>query len=164
MSERVCAEVFRVLGRTPDARIDSAEVPLAGGDEPQQKAARLKYGGAADRALEDRLWSAHGLAAASMLDEIRANPDLADPVGGLSALTRAEVEHAVRSEMVVTLDDLLRRRSRVAMFDTKAAIAAAPEVARTLGRLLGWSEERVATETIAATTQWQAELDLVRQA
>ncbi|HEY2772896.1 MAG TPA: glycerol-3-phosphate dehydrogenase/oxidase [Candidatus Binatia bacterium] len=168
MAERVCAEVFRILGQSAPAGVDSATVALAGGDEHEQQQARGTApsiaADAAGKALETRLWSTYGVAAAAIIGRIRDEPALAQPVGGLEELTHAEVEHAVSHEMVASLDDLLRRRCRVAMFDTAAAIVAAPDAAGVLGGLLGWDQARAASEIDATTRQWRAELELVRSA
>jgi len=164
MSERVCVEVFRLLGRTADTGIDSATVPLAGGSAEEQESARAATAPLGDTALEQRLWSTYGSAAHAVIEMIHAHAALADRVAGLEELTYAEIEYAVHHEMVASVDDLLRRRCRVAMFDTRAAIDAAPEAARALGGLLGWDDARVQDEARRVTTQWSAELALVRSA
>lgn len=164
MSERVCGEVFRLLKKSADTGIDSADVPLAGGDIHEQGSARASTKSLGQPELEKRLWSTYGIAAGDVIENIRANPALADRVGGLEELTLAEVEHAVRHEMATNLDDLLRRRCRAAMFDTRGAIDAAPAAARALGGLLGWSDERVRAEADAAVALWGGELDTVKSA
>jgi glycerol-3-phosphate dehydrogenase len=164
MSERVCMEVFRLLGRTADAAVDSAAVPLAGGSSEEQESARAATTHLADEQLEQRLWSTYGAAAHTVIDMIQGHAALAERVAGLEELTYAEVEYAVHHEMVASVDDLLRRRCRVAMFDTRAALDAAPEVARSLGGLLGWDDARIRDETARVTAQWSGELAMVRSA
>lgn len=164
MAERVCAEIFRLLKKSADTGIDSADVPLAGGDIHEQQSARAATKSLGDAELDKRLWSTYGIAAHGLVGKIRAKPALADRVGGLDELTYAEVEHAVHHEMATNLDDLLRRRCRAAMFDTRSAIDAAPEASRALGGLLGWSEERVRSESDAAVALWGGELATVRSA
>ncbi|HXC50774.1 MAG TPA: glycerol-3-phosphate dehydrogenase/oxidase [Candidatus Limnocylindrales bacterium] len=164
MSERVCAEVFRVLGKSADASVDSSRIPLAGGGSADQETARASATPLKDSALEKRLWRTYGTAARNLAESIHANPELGAPVAGLEDLTHAEVEHAVRFEMATGLDDLLRRRSRIAMFDTAAAIAAAPGVARALGRVLGWDDEKIRNESDRMIAQWTGELAVVRSA
>jgi len=164
MSERVCVEVFRLLGKSADSGIDSAEVPLAGGGAAEQESARSASKPLSDAALEKRLWSTYGAAAFTVIDMIHGHAALAERVAGLEELTYAEIEYAVHHEMVTSVDDLLRRRCRAAMFDTQAAIAAAPEAARSLGGLLGWDENGIRSQTDGVTAQWGAELALVRSA
>lgn len=162
MSERVCAEVFRLLGRGADPSIDSAEGALAGGSRDDQESARAATRPLGDAALDARLWATYGLAARAIVEKIHEHPALAQPLAGLAALTYAEVEHAVHHEMVTGVDDLLRRRSRLALFRTESAIAAAKEAARTLGGLLGWSEGEAAGQAEEASRVWSADLGAVR--
>jgi len=164
MSERVCMEVCRLLGESPDPGIDSATVPLAGGSSEEQESSRAASTPLEDQQLEQRLWSTYGAAAHTVIDMIHGHAALAERVAGLEELTYAEIEYAVHHEMVASVDDLLRRRCRVAMFDTRAAIDAVPEVARSLGGLLGWDEARIRQETALVSGQWEAELALVRSA
>jgi glycerol-3-phosphate dehydrogenase len=167
MSERVCQEVFRLLGKSADTGIDSADGALAGGSGEEQAAARAgsaKSVKLADEALEQRLWNTYGVAAASIVASIGARARLGDRVGGLDELTGAEIEHAVAHEMVASLDDLMRRRSRIAMFDTAAAVQAAPEVAGALGRLLGWSEGDLGEQISGVQAHWSHDLAVVRSA
>jgi glycerol-3-phosphate dehydrogenase len=164
MSERVCQEVFRLLGQSADTGIDSADGALAGGSQEEQSAAREKSPGLSDKALEQRLWTTYGVAAASIVDSIAARARLGDRVGGLDELTFAEIEHAVAHEMVASVDDMMRRRSRIAMFDTAAAIRAAPEVAGTLGRLLAWSEGNLGEQISGVQAHWGHDLAIVRSA
>ena len=164
MSERVCMELLRLLGRVPDAGVDSAKVPLAGGGAAEQQEARSKTPGLSDAALGERLWATYGAAARDIIEAIASTPSLGERVSASCELTLAEIEHGVGKEMVASLDDMLRRRSRVAMFDTEAAIEAAPATARVLASLLGWDEERRRQEVDQATSRWAGELEIVRQA
>jgi glycerol-3-phosphate dehydrogenase len=164
MSERVCAEVFRILGKSADTGIDSAEGALTGGSFEQQAAARAKSASLGDKALEQRLWNTYGVAAASIVEAIGARAKLGEFVGGLEELTHAEIEYSVAHEMVASLDDMMRRRSRIAMFDTAAAVSAAPEVAGALGRLLAWNEGELAEQVAGVQAHWGHDLAIVRSA
>jgi len=69
----------------------------------------------------------------------RTDPTLDTPlVGGLPYL-RAEVLHAVRSEMARHLDDVLMRRTRAHLFDRRATLAAADDAADLMAAELGWT-------------------------
>ena len=65
----------------------------------------------------------------------------------MRALTGAEVVWGCREEMARTVDDALARRSRCLLFDARAAIDVAPEVARImaaeLGRDQAWAQDQV---------------------
>ena len=62
---------------------------------------------------------------------------------------KAEAIFAVTHEMATTLDDVLSRRTRSRLFDRRATIAQAGEVAALIAPLLNWDETRVANETRA---------------
>ena len=65
--------------------------------------------------LSRRLWRRYGTDAFAMLPEIGRNPDLARPVSDGTEYRVCELEYAARSEMVVTLEDFLRRRSKIGL-------------------------------------------------
>jgi glycerol-3-phosphate dehydrogenase len=83
-------------------------------------------------------------------------------VGDLEALTEGEIDFAVQNEMVVTLDDLLRRRIAVGLFDIERAVGAAPQAARALGKRLGWTRERADDEARRFAADRMLELATVR--
>jgi glycerol-3-phosphate dehydrogenase len=163
MAERVVHEVCTLLGR-PAPTGSSADTALSGGNADLQKEAREGTPRLTDRALDDRLWSTYGAVAARIASRIAHQPSLGSAAGGLKDLTIAEVAHCAENEMVHSLDDLLRRRSNVAMFDTQAAIAAAPAVAELLGDCLGWSKERRSDEVRRFCEKRQMELEAARAA
>ncbi|RMD81783.1 MAG: hypothetical protein D6815_10925, partial [Candidatus Dadabacteria bacterium] len=128
MAERVLEKVAVLLGKAGFSRGGST-VPLVGGDEAAQRRARRDAARLGDRCLEERLWATYGQRAASLVAVIARDPSAAEPVGGLEELTKAELDFFVRNEMALTVDDVLRRRCRVAMFDVPRALAAADAVA-----------------------------------
>jgi glycerol-3-phosphate dehydrogenase len=56
---------------------------------------------------------------------------------------KAEAIYAVRSEMAMSLDDVLTRRTRARLFDRTAAVAAAADVAKLIAPELGWDDAEV---------------------
>jgi glycerol-3-phosphate dehydrogenase len=147
MAERVVAAVVEVLGGGATAAPGaSAELPLSGGSEAQQAAARSAAPRSGDAALDERLWSTYGTAAAQILARIAAEPEAVARVGGLNELTAAELDHTVHAEMALSLDDVLRRRTRVGMFHIERACEASPAVAQVMAERLGWNGARVAAE------------------
>ena len=162
MAERVIARLADILGQPPAVKVDSALLPLAGGDLSEQRRARNEAPRLGDALLEQRLWETYGIEAAGIVQRIHDESSSAEPVGGIAHLTVAELEHAVDRELVATLDDLLRRRSGVAMFDIEAAVAAAPAVARRLGARLGWSSAREREEVECSSRDRIAELATVK--
>jgi glycerol-3-phosphate dehydrogenase len=69
------------------------------------------------------------------------DPELARPVVHGFAATLAEVAQAVRQEMAVTIEDVLRRRIGLELFSWNMAADAAPAVGECMARELGWSRE-----------------------
>jgi glycerol-3-phosphate dehydrogenase len=65
--------------------------------------------------LSRRLWRRYGAAALPMLEEIRRDPRMAEVLIENAEYLRCEIEHAARREMVVKLDDFLRRRSKISL-------------------------------------------------
>ena len=144
MAERVLAVVAPLVGRTV-ARSEAALRPIAGGDlgdAPDIAAYARSY--TVQAGMESvppetaaRLIATYGsdaLAAARAAIE----PSELRPLTPGVPLCAAEVRYAARSEMARTLADVLERRSRLALFETAAALAVAPAAARILAGELGW--------------------------
>jgi len=164
MAERVVARVGEMLGVASAQRESSSASPLWGGDAAQQRQARQTAPRLASSALEERLWSTYGCSARTIVDTIVQDPSMGEPVDDLGELTQAEVRYGVDHEMVAGLDDLLRRRMHVAMFDAARAVAAAPAAAHALGTHLGWSAGRVGEEAASVASLADRELATVRTA
>jgi glycerol-3-phosphate dehydrogenase len=102
-------------------------------------------------ASAEHLARAHGTAAEEILQRIRARPEIGAQILPPHPYLQAEVEHAVRREMAMTLDDVLRRRTR--LFDEAAdgGMTVAEEVALRMARTpeLQWTPEQVAAQVAA---------------
>ena len=64
--------------------------------------------------LSKRLWRRYGARAIGMLEDIRRNPTSGDVLIETSEYIRCEIYRTARHEMVVRLEDFLRRRSKIA--------------------------------------------------
>ncbi len=64
-------------------------------------------------ALSTRLWRRYGAAADAMLDAIEQDPAMAEPLVENTGIRRCEIAHLADKEMIVTLEDFLRRRSKI---------------------------------------------------
>ncbi len=64
--------------------------------------------------LSDRLWRRYARHAMPMLDAIEKNPEMAETLIENTGIRRCEIEHIAKNEMVVTLEDYLKRRSKLA--------------------------------------------------
>jgi glycerol-3-phosphate dehydrogenase len=84
----------------------------------------------------------YGAAAGAVLALVAQHPRLGQPlVPGLPYL-RGEVVYAARHEGAQTLEDVLRRRTRVALEDREGGLSAAPAAADLLATELGWDAAR----------------------
>jgi glycerol-3-phosphate dehydrogenase len=64
-------------------------------------------------ALSERLWRRYAGNAGPMLDAIERDATLAEPLIDGTGIRRCEIEYLAQQEMIVKLEDFLRRRSKV---------------------------------------------------
>ncbi len=76
--------------------------------------------------LSTRLWRRYGARALPMLEAIRRDRRNAEVLIENAEYLRAEIEEAARCEMVVRLEDFLRRRSKISLVVREEALRAAP--------------------------------------
>jgi glycerol-3-phosphate dehydrogenase len=117
---------------TPEMRLHAA---------PTMNDAPSQLGGTVAESL-----SMYGSDAAIVRALGEQNPDLSTPIHPRLPYLRAEIVHAVRAEMARTLEDALSRRTRALLLDARAALEAAPEVARLMAQELGRDENWVGTQ------------------
>jgi len=95
------------------------EPPKATRDEFFRQARLMKLDRIRQRAsfetLSTRLWRRYGLRAFAMLEAIRDDPSMAEDIIEGAEYVRVELFYAAKTEMITTLDDFLRRRSKIAM-------------------------------------------------
>ena len=153
MARRVRARVQRELGRKLEA--SSEEAPLPGGD----------FEGGIE-AYASRLASELGLAAPLALRLVRLygseTPAVvklgADAVAEGVSLIGGEVDWAVLCEGAACLEDVVYRRTRLALYEPTERQAAAVGVARRMAELLGWDAARRADELAALQERMRSEL------
>ena len=92
-----------------------------------------------------RLTEIYGVRADAILDRAKADPALASVVDERHGVTEAEIVHTVETEFARTLTDVLMRRTMVGL-DPDVDIGAVESIAEAMGRHLGWTSSRVATE------------------
>lgn len=63
--------------------------------------------------LDVRLWRRYGGQASAMLDAIEADPSMAEPLIENTGFRHCEIDYIARNEMIVYLEDYLRRRSKI---------------------------------------------------
>ena len=96
--------------------------------------------------LSTRLWRRYGGEALGLLETIRRDPSMAELVIETSEYLRCELEEAARREMVVKLDDFLRRRSKIALVVRRDDIQRAPGLREACRILFGDDADRKIAE------------------
>jgi glycerol-3-phosphate dehydrogenase len=117
---------------------------LAGGEglaetRPAVLDRALSLGLAAE--IAEHLLRAHGADALGVLDLIAADRALGEPLAAGLPYLRAEVVRAVRAEQALTVEDVLARRTHVALEDRLRGVGAAADVAALMAAELGWDTE-----------------------
>jgi glycerol-3-phosphate dehydrogenase len=83
-----------------------------------------------------------GTEAEAVLALGKENSELKSPVVNDAAPVQAEIVHCARTEMAVTIEDVLARRIGLQGFSWKLARQAAPVVGHHLARELGWTADQ----------------------
>ncbi len=91
--------------------------------------------------LSTRLWRRYGAEAIGLLEAIRRDPRQAEVIIETSEYIRCELDEAARREMVVKLEDFLRRRSKIALVVRHEEVRAAPGLREACRILFG--EDRI---------------------
>ncbi len=134
--------VARALGnRTASVTRD---VPLLGAEGPR---------------ADDR-FARYGASAAELVALIDERPELAEPLEGGGGHLRAEVVHACTHEGALHLEDVLERRTRLALTASDRGLRAAGPAAELMAGALDWSPDRTQREVEG----WQARVAAGRAA
>jgi glycerol-3-phosphate dehydrogenase len=94
----------------------------------------------------EHLLDRYGSLAHEVLDLVAADPTLREPLAGAPDYLRAEAVYAASHEGARHLDDILARRTRISIETFDRGVGAAPETARLVAPVLGWSDEQVERE------------------
>jgi glycerol-3-phosphate dehydrogenase len=94
----------------------------------------------------ERLLGRYGSCVDDLLELIGARPELGQPLGGSGGYLAAEIVYACTHEGAVRLDDVLARRTRIAIETRDAGLAAAARAAALMAAELGWDEARTGQE------------------
>jgi glycerol-3-phosphate dehydrogenase len=97
----------------------------------------------------DRLVLLCGSDSEHLVEGMAADPTLAHRCAPESAVTRAEVQYAVREEMALNLEDYLERRARLFLWDVHNGLQVAHEAAQIMGEMLDWDRKRIDAEVAA---------------
>jgi glycerol-3-phosphate dehydrogenase len=151
MAAQVVDHVWRRLqsldGRPPSPRARTDKEPLPGGvaHDLAVLARELEREGFAAEVAQ-HLVRQYGSEAPAVGRLARSDLELRRPIVPGHPALRAELVHAARREMAVTLSDLLVRRTHVFYETPGHGVAEAPELVELAARELGWDAARKATE------------------
>jgi glycerol-3-phosphate dehydrogenase len=125
-------------------RSRTGDVPLPGGAEPPDAvaaAALSRNGHGVAPAVIGHLANRYGSRLDELLGLLAADRALADPIVPGLPDPRAEVVEAVEREWALTIEDVMRRRTQVALRARDAGAAVAGEVSRLMAAPLGWDRD-----------------------
>jgi len=154
MAEQMVSELARYLGReyglSPARPPQTATRILPGGDifdwHTYLASRVVELGGRLGADSVAHLISAYGTDYTQVLACAEDDQRMAEPlVPGLPYL-KAQVAHAVRHEMALTLEDVLGRRTHVLDQDWQQGLEVAAEAAALMGAELDWSEQEQARQ------------------
>jgi len=141
MAEDTIDAVGRELGNSTPSK--TRALRLAGGEGYATEHWRLLASVYSLREVTARhLAEKFGNEAEAVLALTREDPKLKSPIVAGGAPILAEVVYCARSEMAVTIVDMLARRLGLQMFDWELAVAAAPAVGEILAREQEWSADQ----------------------
>jgi glycerol-3-phosphate dehydrogenase len=166
VSAKVVDRVIGVLrgfdGGRRFGRCRTGEVPLPGGDAPPEAVAEVaisRDGHGLAPAVIGHLASRYGSRLARVLGLVAADSRLGEPIAASLPDPRAEVALAVGEEWAQTLEDVLRRRTQIALREGSEGVDVAGEVAKLMAEPLGWNAE----QTHAAVERYTAVVEAARR-
>jgi glycerol-3-phosphate dehydrogenase len=148
--DRVAALLHELDGRPAPPRAPTDREPLPGGETADLDAiARETELEGVGATTARRLVRRYGSEAPAIARLAAADPALAQPAAPGGPALRAELVHSVRREMVMTLCDLLVRRTHVFYETPGHAVGQAAALAALVAPDLGWDEARCRAEADA---------------
>ncbi|MGW4631767.1 glycerol-3-phosphate dehydrogenase [Nocardia sp. NPDC004415] len=143
----VDAVAARLGGEIPASSTDTLPILGAAG-YAEMLAAAQSLAAAAGLPAEtvEHLLGRYGSLTSELLDLVRTDHTLRQPISGAPEYIAAEIVYAVTHEGALHLDDVLTRRTRISIEVPDRGLAAAPQIARLIAPLLGWDEETTNAE------------------
>ncbi|MEZ5569361.1 MAG: glycerol-3-phosphate dehydrogenase/oxidase [Halioglobus sp.] len=102
--------------------------------------------------LSERFWRRYGESAFGLLERIREDASGAELLIENAEYTRCEIELAARREMIVKLEDFMRRRSKIEQVVRRGDIAASPGLREACDILFGEQADMRLREYLATQT------------
>lgn len=149
MAADVIDEVIQYAKRSNITASSTAQIPLIGAHHfaqlQNQSAELVQQSGLLPEQI-DRLLHRYGDCIADLLQLIRAQPDLATPVHSSDGVLRVEIAYACSHEGARHLDDVMERRTRMAIQLANQGADVVEEVARIMQQQLNWNNEVTSQE------------------
>ena len=155
--------------RTLDQRVPesvSDHIPLVGAqgyEAMRNRRHTLAESAGVHVARVEHLLSRYGTLTSELLELLRADPSLAEPLPGADDYLRVEARYAATHEGARHLDDVLARRTRISIEAWDRGVEAAETVAALMAGPLGWDEEQQRKEVAHYLKRVQAEQDSQEQ-
>ena len=152
----VARRLHAVDGRRLPRSARTAREPLPGGEVTDLEilATELVRSGFS-REVAEHLVGAYGTEAAAVARIAESDPGWAAPIVGGHPAIRAELVHAIRREMAMTLGDLMMRRTHLFFEVLGHAVPEAPGIVDFAAEELGWDASRKASELATYLEQIQ---------
>jgi glycerol-3-phosphate dehydrogenase len=146
MAQDTMDRVDRMLGREP--RPATRDLPLSGTQGWRTAIEQMKEDGPSLGLGTDvvRRLAGYGSHCQLILGLVRDDRMLAERIVPDLPYIMAEVVYACRYEMAATVDDVLQRRTHVAIEDRAHGLGSAGRVAAVMARELGWDDAEVAAQ------------------
>ncbi|MGO4691410.1 glycerol-3-phosphate dehydrogenase/oxidase [Glaciibacter sp. 2TAF33] len=141
--DAIDAAVDALDGKIPESTTQN--IPLLGAEGYQaawNKRGKIAHAFGLHRVRIEHLLNRYGTMTDELLDLIREDPTLADPLPGADDYIAAEVVYAASHEGALHLEDVLARRTRISIEAWDRGVSAAPVAARLMAGVLDWDTER----------------------
>ncbi|MET0725574.1 MAG: glycerol-3-phosphate dehydrogenase/oxidase [Leifsonia sp.] len=164
--DAIDAAVDALDGRIPPST--TQEIPLLGAEgyfAAWNKRSKIAKAFGVHTVRIEHLLNRYGTLTDELLDLIRNDPALGEPLPGADDYLAAEVVYSASHEGALHLEDVLARRTRISIEAWDRGVSAAPVAAELMGRVLGWDKERRELEVanylkrVAAERQSQEQPD-----
>ena len=143
----------------PSTTEDIALLGAEGYQAAWNKRAKIARAFGVHKVRIEHLLNRYGTMTDELLDLIRDDPSLGEPLPGADDYLGAEVVYAASHESALHLEDVLARRTRISIEAWDRGVSAAPIAARLMAGVLGWDDERTSKEVGNYLKRVQAERD-----
>ncbi|WP_199922327.1 glycerol-3-phosphate dehydrogenase/oxidase [Microterricola viridarii] len=140
--DAIDAAVDALDGRIPPST--TQDIPLLGAEGYQaawNKRGRIAQAFGVHKVRIEHLLNRYGTLTDELLDLIKSDPSLGEPLPGADDYLGAEVVYAASHEGALHLEDVLARRTRISIEAWDRGVSAAPVAAKLMAGVLGWDEE-----------------------